>query len=104
MEIDGDEKELLESVERGEWKSASGAAAGDHPLTARRPDRQPVALGSSISVLHVRALFGRIVQRRISSSLAVGRVSRSLRGAASHRCRRAERRVAPVCRLVYQLM
>src|SRR5882672_7915590 len=40
---------------------------------------------------------------RISSSLAVRRVSRSLRGAASPRCRRAERRVAPVCRLVYQL-
>ncbi len=62
MEIDGDEKELLESVERAAWKSASGAAAGDHPLAARRPGRQPVALGSSISVLHVRALFGHWVR------------------------------------------
>jgi hypothetical protein len=27
MKIDADEKELLESVERGEWKSAGGATS-----------------------------------------------------------------------------
>jgi hypothetical protein len=27
MKIDADEKELLESVERGEWKSASGVTS-----------------------------------------------------------------------------
>jgi hypothetical protein len=34
MKIDADEKELLESVERGEWKSAGGGN-----LHGRRPHR-----------------------------------------------------------------
>ena len=28
MKMDGDERELLESVEHGEWKSAGGGEAG----------------------------------------------------------------------------
>jgi hypothetical protein len=36
MKIDADEKELLESIERGEWKSAAEGSAGGH-VTLRPP-------------------------------------------------------------------
>ena len=39
MKIDADEKELLESVERGEWKSAGGGKRE----RARDSYREPVA-------------------------------------------------------------
>ena len=48
MKIDADEKELLESVERGEWKSARGGkrerarySATRRPRFARSPAEHP---------------------------------------------------------------
>lgn len=40
MKLDPDEKELLESVERGEWKSA-GAGKGAHSVRALRQGDVP---------------------------------------------------------------
>jgi hypothetical protein len=34
MKLDADEKELLESVERGEWKSTSGASGSEVGIPA----------------------------------------------------------------------
>ena len=40
MKIDADEKELLDSVERGEWKSA-GAASASEPVLPLREGHVP---------------------------------------------------------------
>jgi hypothetical protein len=44
MKLDADEKELLESVERGEWKS-QGAASGTELATpcTRKPPSERIA-------------------------------------------------------------
>ena len=44
MKIDADEKELLESVERGEWKSAAVASASE-PVTPATRRRRSVRIG-----------------------------------------------------------
>jgi hypothetical protein len=44
MKIDADEKELLESVERGEWKSAAGGSASEH-VTLASPRRRSARIG-----------------------------------------------------------
>ena len=40
MKIDADEKELLESVERGEWKSAGGGKRERAPLLSAKQRRR----------------------------------------------------------------
>ena len=117
MKIDADEKELLESVERGEWKSAKAASAneratpirqgyvpqgpaaehsaleqgpgGNPEARARRRPAVPDADLEPVAQVHVRS-----PQRRLKS----GRAGRQHSGSAAptngvcgqHRCRRPQ--------------
>src|SRR5512134_3873885 len=90
MKIDADEKELLETVERGEWKSAGGGKRERTRYTRyakatfRKDRRLNIRLSSKdLEAIQKRALAeGRPYQTLISSLLhkyASGRVLRFLR-------------------------
>ena len=85
MKMDADEKELLESVERGEWKSATGGKreraryARSAKATFRKDRRLNIRLSSEdLEAIQKRALAeGLPYQTLISSPLrkyAVGRL------------------------------
>ena len=45
MKLNGDEKKLLESVERGEWKSVGVANVNEHATLATRRRRSAKIVG-----------------------------------------------------------
>ena len=76
MKLDADEKELLESVERGEWKSAKGGKRGRArysryaKATFRKDRRLSIRLSSKdLEVIQKRALAEDLPSQTLISSL-----------------------------------
>src|SRR5438552_701099 len=90
MKIDADEKELLESVERGEWKSTGGGKRGRTrysryaKATFRKDRRLNIRLSSKdLEAIQKRALAEGLPYQTLIASLlhkyATGRLKRDLR-------------------------
>ena len=88
MKIDADEKELLESVERGEWKSTAGGKRERAPYsryakaTFRKDRRLNIRLSSKdLEAIQKRALAEGLPYQTLISSLlhkyAAGRLKES---------------------------
>ena len=74
MKLDADEKELLESVERGEWKSAKGGKRGRYAryakATFRKDRRLNIRLSSKdLEAIQKRALAEGLPYQTLISSL-----------------------------------
>src|SRR5437660_4890567 len=96
MKIDADEKDLLESVERGEWKSAKGGKRERSRYTRyakatfRKDRRLNIRLSSKdLEAIQKRALAEGLPYQTLISSLLQQVRDRTAQGAvAAHKARR----------------
>ena len=85
MKIDADEKELLESVERGEWKSAAGGKRERTRYYAKATFRKDRRLNIRLSSKDLEAIQKRALAEGLPYQTPIASLCTSARPAVSKR-------------------